>query len=150
MSRRGSIFVRPFEPQDESCLEQWRTLYPHLELDVPHGYQGEHVFTYVAEKNGEVFCSLSGTLATILDPFIKNEDADRLDLVNALQQMEDRLLGHAATMGASDAYIAVPEEEMDYIKLLCHAGYEVTAPRCVLLRRFIVKPQMVEVESMHV
>jgi len=142
LSRRGSIFVRPFEQGDDTCLEQWRTIYPHLELDIPHGYQGEHVFTYVAEKDGQVFCSLSGTIATILDPFIKDPNADRLDTIRALQQMEDRLLGHAARMGASDAYIAVPEEEMDYIKLLCHAGYEVTAPKCVLLRRFLVKPAL--------
>jgi len=142
MSRRGSIFVRPFELADQDCLEQWRTLYPHLELDVPHGYQGEHVFTYVAEKDNKVFCSLSGTLVTVLDPFIKDPEADHLDLISALQQMEDRLLGHAATMGASDAYIAVPEEEIDYVKLLCHAGYEITAPKCVLLRRFLVKPAL--------
>jgi len=134
-----SIFLTPLENSEQvRTLERYRRAYTKGDLEIPHDYNscGGHVETSLAVKNGEIIASLTAIDAVVLDPLIKNPNASASDVFSALVKLET-YLSHAAQKrsGAVDIYIAIPESEEDYLRLLKHYGYDVTVQRCVVLRR---------------
>ena len=138
------IETRYFQEEDRDTLERWRALYPR-QMDMPHGYEGAATETCVAEKDGNILLSLTATVAVILDPLLRNPDADNGDVAKALQLAESNLT-FLARKRCVEAYIAVPKELESYIPFVKkHGGYEETAQDCVILRKSLVKELPVDV-----
>lgn len=134
-----SIFLAPLENSEQvRTLERYRRLYTAGDLEIPHDYNScnGHVETSLATKNGEILASLTAIDAVVLDPLIKNPNASPNDVFAGLLKLET-YLSHAAQKrsGAVDIYIAVPNSEVEYIRLLDHYGYKPTVQGCTVLRR---------------
>lgn len=136
----GEINVRAFGERDEGQLNLWRDSYTDGDLEIPHGWnglpgRGDNVATVVAEKNGELMGSLTGTLAVIFDPFIHDPNLKPVEVVAALIKLETVLSYFAQNDGAMDVYVAVPEHLKKYIKLLEGYGWKETCQHCTILRK---------------
>jgi hypothetical protein len=134
------MMPRPFREEDAADLDVWRKTDPAVLLEVPHGYMSEHVETAVVEKDGEKIMSLTGTIAAIFDPLIKNPEASRLDIMEALIQAESALAYTAAKVGAMDAYISIPEEQVAYRRIVEKYGYTRILEGCAVYKKHLVQP----------
>jgi hypothetical protein len=138
--RNFNIAVRQFRDEDAEDLDKWRQTDPSVLLEVPHGYMGTHVETAVVEKDGEKLLSLTGTIAAIFDPLIKNPDASRLDIMEALIKAEAALAYVASKVGAQDAYISIPEEQVAYRRIVERYGYTRILEGCAIYKKMLVAP----------
>jgi hypothetical protein len=140
MSSFSKMTFRPANEDDIEQLDKWRWCYTDADLEVVHGWRAKGVETAVAEKGGNLVGSLTGKVAVVavIDPFIHDPDAKGPDIYAAVVGMERILAYEGAAAGALEAYIAVPEQLVDYIDIVQRAGYEKTAEKCVILRRNIV------------
>lgn len=130
-----NISIRPIRSEDLATLDTWRRLYPDAFLELPKGVAANGVETAVAEKNGQLLGSLTGTLAIVCDPFIKNPDARRVDVFGAVYMLERTLAYRGQAAGAVDAYIAVPSPLKDYHEIVKRSGYIETCQNCTIFRR---------------
>lgn len=143
------IEIRPFTRKDEEVLEWAKEHFTAAQLETPHGYvrEGENVETAVAQKDNAIVASLTGTLAVVLDPFLRTQGWRGDDLLAALFKLEAVLSYRARSVGAVDAYIAIPngvtEEERSaaeaYIRIIRRCGYEETIQNCRVFRRDLTR-----------
>lgn len=129
------INIRPVRNEDLAQLDAWRRRYPDAFLELPKGVSATGVETAIAEKNGQVLGSLTGTLAIVCDPFIKNPDARGVDIFGAVYMLERTLAYRGQGSGAVDAYIAVPSQLKDYHEIVKRSGYVETCQNCTIFRR---------------
>ena len=129
------INIRPVRTEDLALLDRWRRQYPDAFLEIPKGVKAEGVETAVAEKNGQLLGSLTGTLAIVCDPFIRNPEARGVDVFGAVYMLERALTYRAQGAGAVDSYIAIPEQLHDYKEIVKRSGYIETCARCTIFRR---------------
>lgn len=134
------IHTRPFISQDKELLDKIRFGYFEADLELPKGYVAPGVRTAVAEKTlddgtRQFVAALTGTLAVILDPFIKNPEAERLDVMEALIKLEAVVSYMGAQSNAVDAYIAIPDNLPEYQALVQKYGYQQTVENCTVYRR---------------
>lgn len=129
------VFTRPFHSSDARQLDLWRDQYLDADLEIPHGYIGPNVETVIAHRDGKTVQSLTGILSVVLDPLIRDPNADSMDVIYSLRLQENVLTYKAQELGAVDAYIAVPKQLEHYIELLKGCGYQITVQNCVVMRR---------------
>lgn len=134
------IKVRPFRDEDAAEFDDWRKSDPSVLLEVPHGYMGEHVETAVAENNEEKILSVTGTIAAILDPLIKNPKASPIDIMAALLKVEAVLAYNASKVGAQDIYISIPEEQTGYRRIVEKCGYTRILEGCAVYKKHLAPP----------
>lgn len=132
------VFVRPLQHGDSELIERWRRSYFKGFLEYPHGLQQAGVETVVGMKNNKPICSLTGIQSIVMDPFARDTDAAPTDLLYALVKMETTLAYLGQKTGAVDVYIAVPNSEQRYVRLLQNYGFRPTVENCVVLRRALV------------
>lgn len=147
MSSLKDMNIRPIRESDVEQLDLYRREYLEGWLEVPHGFSGLGVETAVAEKDGKIIGSLTGTSAVLMDPFIHDKRASGSDVFSAVLALERVLAYKAQTGGALDAYIAIPEQETAYIEMVKRCGYAVTCERCVILRRPLVPDTVALLEN---
>lgn len=136
--------VLPFTEEDRESLERWRTSFPDATLELSHDYTSPQVETAVVHaENGEIVLALTGTFLAGLGPLIRNPNATRLEIIEALFLAEAALTYKAVQAGAADASICVPNHMPEYIKTLQKLGYEIVATNCTILSRVLQhdKPQ---------
>jgi hypothetical protein len=130
--------VLPFTEEDRESLERWRTAFTDATLELSHDYTSPQVETAVVHtESGEIVLSLTGTFLAGLGPLIRNPNATRLEIMEALFLAEAALTYKAVGAGAVDASICVPNHMTDYIKTLTKLGYEVVATNCTILSRVL-------------
>lgn len=132
------INVRPLQAGDELWIDKFRREYKAGYLELPHGLAQAGVETAVATKGSKPVGSLTAINAVVLDPFVKDPQARFQDVFSALLKLESVLSYRAQQAGAVDEYIAVPEAEVDYLRLLEHYGFKRTCQNCVIMRRALV------------
>lgn len=131
-----NVFTRPLRPEDVVLLDQYRRLYEAADLELPKDFNSEGVKSVVGTKRNRLITSLTGINAVILDPLIRNPDADPTDVLFALIKMETVLTNWAMERGCVDSYIAIPNQIMGkYGRLLQNYGYAPTIQNCSVLRR---------------
>jgi hypothetical protein len=129
------ITVRTYGKDDKEILDDYRLGYLEADLELPHGYEGAGMETVVSEKDGKVLSSVTGTLAVILDPLIKDPEAKASDVLQALFKQEAVLAVLGMKSGAVDSFVAIPKQLEGYIRLLEKCGYKASAEHCVIMRR---------------
>lgn len=129
------VHARPFRGDDVRTLDAWRWKYSDADLELPKGYEGTNIKTIVIEKEGKTILSLTGTLVMVLDPAIKDPDADPRDIMRALIKAETVLGYMAAGAGAQDIYIAIPNQLKKYMGIIEKSGYKPTVQNCTVFRR---------------
>ena len=132
---RDNTLIRPIQAGDVDQLEEWRQLYTKGELELPHGYAKQGVQTWVITEGGDLVMSLTGSYLIGLDPLIKNPSTSPATLSLGLQKLEAVLTAKAVEAQCVDAFIAVPDTEVEYLSFLKKRGYIVTAQNCVILRK---------------
>lgn len=132
------VFTRPLTSADMALLDEWRREYWKGDLEIPHGFQNPNVETVVATKDHKPIASLTGILSLVCDPFIHDPNASPTDLLFALVKLDTVLAYLGQKLGAVDVYIAVPNAEEKYIRLLQNYGWKPTVQNCVVMRRPLV------------
>lgn len=132
------VFVRPLRVGDAELVDAWRRRYLKGDLEFPHGLQMDGVETVMAMKDHAPIASLTGIRSVVYDPFTHNPDASDSDLLYALVKLETVLSYEAQRVGAVDAYIAVPNSEAKYARLLENYGFLPTVQNCIVMRRPLV------------
>ena len=142
----------PVEQHHLPQLEQWRTEFPHAELDLPSGYSGPATVTLVAEYDGELVQSMTASIVMVIEAIIKNPLTSPLVSAEAAQRLEECLAEHAALNGAVDSYIAVPDNEAmaEFHRVVKRRGYEPTAQGCTIYRRPLRSIAKSEIELVEV
>ena len=129
----------PFdEEKHRKLLEKWREIYNRGDqvLMLPNGYSRiPGVVTNIAKSgDGRILGSLTGTHLIGLDPFIKNPNATPFELLQALFMLCRSLEVDAARGGAQEAYIAIPNDEIQYQEMMQKVGFVETAQGCKIYR----------------
>lgn len=129
--------IRPFLPSDGETLDEFRAAYTEGVLEVPHGYdRPPFVETAVARRqNGSVLASLTATVIVALDPFIRDPQANPVEVSMALRQLSVALEYAAQKAGAAEVFTAVPEQLAGHRSVLEHNGWQQTAPGCIIYRK---------------
>lgn len=127
--------VRPIQYEDVAVLNRLRRLYPDAFLEIPHGWTGDGIETAVAEKDGKLIGSLTGISAVVCDPFIHDPNAKGVDVFAAVYMLERALTYNAQRGGAVDSYIAVPDQLVEYHRIVERSGYQKTCEHCTIFRR---------------
>lgn len=136
MSVLKDINVRPILDADKELLEILRRRHSQSYLELPKGFTSPSVATQIAEKDGRLIGSLTGTLALVCDPFIHDdENANGPEIFAAVYLMERVLTSLAQADGAVDSYIAVPNNMPSYQSIVERAGYTETCINCRIYRR---------------
>lgn len=137
MSILKGVNIRPFKVTDVEQFDQFRRVYWDGDLELPKGYGAPGIETAIAEDaNARPIASLTGTLAVVLDPLIRNPHIKSgPELVASIYMLERTLAYQGQRLGAVDAYIAVPEHLIDYQRIVEKAGYVRTVERCNVYRR---------------
>lgn len=130
--------IRPVQKRDVEQLDLFRRSFTDGWLELPHGLAGTGVETAVAEKQGKLVGSLTGISAVLFDPYIHDPEASGSDVFAAVLALERTLAYNAQAGGAIDAYIAIPQQSEDYIRMVERCGYTRTCEGCVILRRALV------------
>lgn len=147
MSSLKDMNIRPIRESDVEQLDLFRRQYLAGWLELPHGFSASGVETAIAEKNGKIVGSLTGTNAVLFDPFIHDKNASGSDIFSAVLALERVLAYKAQTGGAMDGYIAIPEQETAYIEMVKRCGYSITCENCVILRRPLVPDTVALLEN---
>lgn len=138
----------PFVEEDRESLEKWRLNFTDATLELSHDYMSPQVETAVVrDKRGKIILSLTGTIVSGLGPLIKNPEASRLDIIQALFLAEAALNYKARQAGAVDAYLIVPKSMGSYAKILENLGYSIVASDCMVLGRVLNPEAPKEVEN---
>jgi hypothetical protein len=133
------VNVRPMFQSDEEIFDQFRRAYWEADLEIPKGFKAPGIETAVAsDAHDNPIASLTGTMAIVMDPLIKNPDADPLQLVTAIYMLERTLAYLGQKNGAVDAYIAIPNQLVGYHKIVEKAGYIRTVENCTVYRRALM------------
>lgn len=128
--------IRPVQRDDLVFLEAWRRLYPHATLDLPHGYSEDSVETVVAEaEDKRLLGSMTGTRVVVVDPYIRNPQAGRIESLESATLMCRHLECEAIKGGARDIYIAISNDDVKWQELVQRLGFSETAPGCRTYRR---------------
>lgn len=132
----NDIHLRPITTQEDAdFLDSLRWMYKDADLEIPKGYMGEGVHTAIAQRGPVIVSSLTMTNAVILDPLINNPNCTPLELQKALIKLEAALSYAARVRGAVDAYIAIPNQLREYMKIVEKTGYQRTVENCTVFRR---------------
>jgi hypothetical protein len=132
------VFVKTLDNVEEvKQLDLFRREYWDADLELPHDFKTADgaVDTVVATKNGQIVSSLTGIRSIVLDPLIKNPDADPTDILYGLIKQETALTFNAQKFGAVDSYVAIPRQLEKYAHLLENYGYTRTVENCIVMRR---------------
>jgi hypothetical protein len=135
MSVLKDLNIRPVYQKDIAQLDAWRRAYPDAFLELPHGLNAPGVKSAAAEKYGKLVGSLTATLAVLMDPFIHDASAAGPDVFASVYMLERALAFNAQDEGAVDAYIAVPNQSVEYHRIVEKAGYVKTCQNCTIFRR---------------
>jgi hypothetical protein len=136
-----NIFTRTLTPADVRQLDAWRRAFKSADLELPHDFNAPGVQTVGLHESHQLFGSLTGTNAVVIDPFIHNPsyDADSgAKLIYGLIKADAILTHWGQENGAVDSYIAIPASMPEYVRLLGNYGYKPTCQGCVILRRPLV------------
>lgn len=136
MGQLKHLNVRPFRTTDIERFDAYRRTYLHGDLELPKGFGAAGVESAVAEgPNGDI-ASLTGTLALVCDPLIKNPQiTNGVELTAAIYLLERTLAYQGQRLGAVDAYIAVPDHLTEYHRIVEKSGYVRTLDHCYVFRR---------------
>ena len=131
------IDIRRIEPQDVEKLEEWRTEFPHHDLDLPHGYARDGVGTLVVTDDDQPKASMTGVAAVVIDPYLHDPSLTPRQGHDYLLMLEAFHRGAAQRAGMAEIYIAVVDipEMAAFHKMVQREGYEPTAQGCVIYRR---------------
>lgn len=130
------VFVRPVRNGDAELIDQYRRLYFDADLEMPKDLNSEGVKTVVGTKGHKLITSLTGIKAVILDPLVRDPNADPTDVLFSLIKMETALTHWGMEGGAVDSYISIPNQlAPKYGRLLQNYGYMPTIQNCMVLRR---------------
>lgn len=131
------VNVRPMRGEDQPQFDAFRRVYWDGDLELPKGWGGPGWETAVAEgEGGRPIASLTGTLAIILDPLIRNPHIKSgPELVASIYALERTLAYRGQMYGAVDSYIAIPEHLTEYHRIVEKAGYAETVVGCKVFRR---------------
>lgn len=130
--------VLPFKEDDREQLEKWRLSFTDATIELPHDYASpQNETAVVRDGEGKIILALNGTIGSGLT-LIKNPDANRLEIVQALFLAEAALTYKAVQAGAIDSYVIVPNRMAEYIKVLEKLGYHLIADECVVMGRILV------------
>jgi len=136
----SDIKIRAYRPQDVVKLKKFlEESDVSVDLELPHGFVGQATETAVAERDKELLCSITGTLAVVLDPLIKNPNAKAIDLMPAIIQAARALEFYGTMHGVTEAFLAVPGSIPVFQRIVERAGYERTADDCAIYRRLLVE-----------
>lgn len=147
MSSLKDMNIRPIKQSDVEQLDLFRREYLAGWLELPHGLSNTGVETAVAEKNGKIIGSLTGTNAVLFDPFIHDKSASGSDIFSAVLALERTLAYKAQSGGAMDGYLAIPRQETAYIEMVKRCGYTETCENCIILRRPFVPDTVALLEN---
>ena len=137
------IGLRPFKESDLEQLEAWRVLFQEGKLELPHGYEGTNVETAVALRgDGSTLGALTATLICALDPYIKNPNATRTELLQSLFALCRAQEYAAQRFGARESYIAVPNDLPEYQEIVKRCGFVETATNCRIYRHVFPAPDI--------
>ena len=137
MSDLHKIKIRAFTVADEDILDHYRAQYPHVTLDVPHGYmmQGGVETGVAVREDGSIIGSVTASHVIVLDPFIRDPNASEPEIGAALSKLETAFSYIAqAKMGAVDVYISIPDVLKGYQAVVQRRGYQPTARTCTVFR----------------
>lgn len=133
-----TMMATPFKEEDREILEKWRLGFTDATLELSHDYTSPQTETAVVrDRDGKIILSLTGTIVSGLGPLIKNPEANRLEIIEALFLAEAALNYKAIGAGAVDAFVIVPNRMKDYVKVLEKLGYTIVATECVVLGRVL-------------
>lgn len=136
----SDIKIRAYRPQDVVKLKKFLEESEELALEqLPHGFVGQATETAVAERDGKMLCSITGTLSVVLGPLLKNPDSKAIDLMPAIIQAARALEFYGTMHGVTEAYMAVPNELAGFQRIVEKAGYEKAVEDCTIYRRLLVE-----------
>lgn len=140
----SQLLLRPFIPADLELLEKWRRLAPpDVGVGLPYGYGPEFALTAVAEKEHRILAALTGTLALVIGPVVKNPEASRVELTRALIELVHILEFAAAQRGAVDSYIMVQRHLQDFKEQVVKMGYTEETEDLVVLSKTLLGSDVV-------
>lgn len=128
--------TRPHTAEDEPKLKEWQEKFENGNLETPFGFENRNVETAVAELDGKLVSSLTGTVVFALGPLIQNPEASPADALLALFALCASLEYRASRLGCREVYITVPNELEKYQQLLTErCGFELTGENCKVYSR---------------
>jgi hypothetical protein len=135
----SDIKIRAYRPQDVLKLKEFlRNSKVDADLLLPHGFVGQATETVVAENEKNVLCAITGTLAIVLDPLIRNPDAKTMEIVPAIIQSARALEFYGTMHGVTEAYAVISDDLGNFQKFVERMGYERVSEGCGIFKRLLV------------
>jgi hypothetical protein len=132
-----NIAIHAVTASEQEQLLKWLAEPRPFVLELPHGFTNEATETATASLNGRLLCGLTGTLGIVLDPLIKDPQANPLELTTAIVMLARALEFWGSAHGVAESYIAVPDALPGFAKIVEACGYEPTAQSCRIFRRLL-------------
>jgi hypothetical protein len=135
----SDIKIRAYRPQDVLKLKKFlEDSKIDADLLLPHGFVGQATETVIAENEKDILCAITGTLAIVLDPLIRNPDAKTMEVVPAIIQSARALEFYGTMHGATEAYAVISDDLGGFQKFVERMGYERVSEGCGIFKRLLV------------
>jgi hypothetical protein len=135
----SDIKIRAYRPQDvvklKKFLEESKI---DADLLLPHGFVGQATETVIAENEKDILCAITGTLAIVLDPLVRNPDAKKMEVVPAIIQAARALEFYGTMHGVTEAYAVISNDLENFQRFVERMGYERVSEGCGIFKRLLV------------
>ena len=135
----SDIKIRAYRPQDVLKLKKFlEDSKIDADLLLPHGFVGQATETVIAENEKDILCAITGTLAIVLDPLIKNPNAKTMEVIPAIIQSARALEFYGTMHGVTEAYAVISNDLENFQKFVERMGYERVSEGCGIFKRLLV------------